>query len=108
MRDATAGGVVSTNDDVLIGDLIHEEPKSDSTSPKTQLKPELNWKQSIHREYPPGSESLVVKSEQGLNPIMIQSNNKTQSVVEILKDVPGGCTLFMLRVYEDDVAISDK
>ena len=39
---------------------------------------------------------------------MIQSNNKMHSVAEILKDVPGGCNLFMLRVYEDDVAISDE
>ena len=50
----------------------------------------------------------MVKSEQGLKPIMIQSNNKTQSVAKILKDVSGGCTIFMLRVYEDDVAISDE
>ena len=50
----------------------------------------------------------MVKSEQGLKPIMIENNNKTQSVAEILKNFPGGCTLFMLRVYEDDVAISDK
>ena len=43
-----------------------------------------------------------------LNPVAIQSNNKTHSVAEILKDIPGGCTLFMLRVYEDDIAISDE
>ena len=71
VRDATAGGVVSTNDDVLIGGLSNKEPKSNDTSPVAQFTLELNWKQSIHHEHPPGSESLVVKSEQGLNPIII-------------------------------------
>ena len=91
----------------MIGGLIHEEPKSDGIFPTSQFTPELNWKQAIHHQYP-FSEYLVAKSEEGLTPVAIQSNNKTQSVAKILKDVPGGCTLFMLRVYEDDVAISDE
>ena len=98
MQEQTFGGVVNNIDDVLIGGLIHEQPKPSTTSP---------WKEVLRHQYP-CNEYLVTKSEGVLTPVAIQSNNKTQSVAEILKDVPGDCTLFMLRVDEDDIAISDE
>ena len=64
-------------------------------------------KEMLRQQYP-CDEYLVTKSEEELTPVAIQNNNKTQSVAEILADVPGGCTIFMLRFYEDDIAISDE
>ena len=43
-----------------------------------------------------------------MTPVTIQSKNRAQSAKEILKDVSGGYTLFMLRVSEDDITISDE
>ena len=92
VRGETAGGVISSNDDVLIGGLIHEDSEPFDTSPMTQYSQQLNLKQVFHHQYP-CSEYMVAKSEEGLTPVAIQNNNKTQSVAEILKDVSEGCNL---------------
>ena len=56
-RVSTLGSVVSSSDEVLIGALIHQEPKSDDASPIAQ---QLDWKQSFHCEHPPCSETLLL------------------------------------------------
>ena len=61
VRGETVGGVVSNNDDALIGALIHEEPKPSNTSP---------WKEVLRHQYP-CYEYLVTKSEEVLTPVAI-------------------------------------